>query len=347
MAVPRHGSSFDRIQASLVNIETCVNARNHVPCVQLWSTPERSGARTHDRPRHPRRSPVRVSARLRLRNVERELPDRGRGPRGRARSVDLGHVQPHTGEGAERRHRRRRLRSLPPLARGPGSDARPGPERLPFQRRVAARPARGKGTGQPGGPGFLRAAGGRAPRARDGAPPDPVPLGSPAGPPRPGRVAAARHGRRLRRLRPRRGRAARRSGGHVGHPQRALLRRLPRPPVRQARARGLGLGRLAGGEPPHPALARPGGAGRARLPSPRPGRPGQQPRPHPPGQRSPRGPGRRSPHRRAPQPLVPRSGVREGLSARGAGARPLAAVRRAPCCPGTWTRSRSPSISWA
>ena len=43
------------------------------------------------------------------------LPNRGRRPRRRTRPIGLGHLQPHPRQGPRRRHRRYRLRLLPPL----------------------------------------------------------------------------------------------------------------------------------------------------------------------------------------------------------------------------------------
>ena len=49
------------------------------------------------------------------------------------------------GQGAQRRHRRRRVRPLPPLSRGHRADARARARRLPLLDRLAARPARRPG----------------------------------------------------------------------------------------------------------------------------------------------------------------------------------------------------------
>ena len=77
---------------------------------------------THRPDSHPRpqercpclRTTCRASRRGSSRGGDGELPDRGRGGRGRPHAVDLGHVLAHPGQGAARRHRRRRRRPLPP-----------------------------------------------------------------------------------------------------------------------------------------------------------------------------------------------------------------------------------------
>ena len=85
---------------------------------------------------------------LPLRIRHRVVPDRGRRARGRARPVDLGHLQPHSGQGLERRHRRHRLRPLPPPRRRPRPHGRPRPRGLPVLDRLAAHPAHRPGRGQ-------------------------------------------------------------------------------------------------------------------------------------------------------------------------------------------------------
>ena len=57
-----------------------------------------------------------VPARLPVRCVHGRVPDRGRDRRGRPYRVDLGHLLPNPRHGQERRHRRRRVRPLPPDA---------------------------------------------------------------------------------------------------------------------------------------------------------------------------------------------------------------------------------------
>ncbi len=82
------------------------------------------------------------------------LPDRGRGPRGRARREHLGPLRPHAGPRPQRRHRRRGLRSLPPVPRRRRPHGRAGPRRLPLLDRLAAGPARRDRRGQRGGLDF-------------------------------------------------------------------------------------------------------------------------------------------------------------------------------------------------
>ena len=69
----------------------------------------------------------------------------GRGGRRREGPVDLGHVQPHPGQDLPRRHRRRRVRQLPPLPRGHRAAQAPGGRRLPAEPVLAAHPAVGRG----------------------------------------------------------------------------------------------------------------------------------------------------------------------------------------------------------
>ena len=106
----------------------------------------------------------RARPRLRLGGGDLRLPDRGRGGRGRPRTVHLGHVLPGTRRDRQRRHRRRGLRPLPPLARGHRPDAAARAGRLPVLDRVAPDPAGRRRPGQPGRAGLLRPAGRRAAR---------------------------------------------------------------------------------------------------------------------------------------------------------------------------------------
>ena len=77
---------------------------------------------------------TRVPGRLRVGRLDVELSDRRRGRCGRPRQEHLGRVFPHAGAGEERRHRRRRLRPLSPLARG-----RRSPRRAAASRPIASR----------------------------------------------------------------------------------------------------------------------------------------------------------------------------------------------------------------
>ena len=255
----------------------------------------------------PRRLPVRIGHRV--------VPDRGRRAGGRPRAVHLGHVQPHAGQGVERRHRRRRRRPLPPPRGRPRPHGRPRPRGVPLLDRVAPHPADRSRTGQRGRPVVLRAARRRADRPRHPADRDALPLGPAAGPRGRGRVGEPRHRGGLRRLRPHRGGAARRSDLGVDHPQRAVVQRLPRVRVRRARARP--PRRRQGprrGAPPEPrARARDRRAPRGRDERPRLLDHPQPARDPPVGRHGPRG---RASHRRAREPGVPRPAARGGVPGR-------------------------------
>ena len=67
-----------------------------------------------------------------------------------------GTASPTPRAGRQRRHRRPRLRPLPPLRRGRGPDGRSGAERLPLQRRLGPGPARGSGRVNPKGLDFYQ-----------------------------------------------------------------------------------------------------------------------------------------------------------------------------------------------
>ena len=83
--------------------------------------------------------PGRLPPGLPLGSRDRGLPDRGRGHRGRPRPVDLGHVRAHVpGHIADGVRRSRRLRPLPPLARGP-RPARLARRRVPTGSRCRGR----------------------------------------------------------------------------------------------------------------------------------------------------------------------------------------------------------------
>ena len=201
------------------------------------------------RARLPRRLPVRIGDGL--------VPDRGRGAGGRARPVDLGHVQPHARQGLERRHRRRRRRPLPPARVRPRPDGRPRPRGLPVLDRVAAHPAHRPGTGERGGARVLRAARRRAHRPRHPTHRDPVPLGPAPGARGRGRLGESRHRRGVRRLRAHRGGAPRRPRRRVDDPQRALVQRVPRLRIGCARPRPHGRGEGARRRAPPEPRARP------------------------------------------------------------------------------------------
>ena len=178
-----------------------------------------------------------LSRRLRLGYRDRRVPDRGRRPRGRPRREHLGPLRRDAGEGAGRRHRRDRVRLLPPLPRRHRADARARRRRLPLLDRVAADPARGARARERGRARLLRPPGRRAPRSRDRAVPDAVPLGSPAGARGRGRLAEPGDRRGVRGAH----RARRRPPGRPDHAlddaQRAVRRLLDRLRVGRARAR--------------------------------------------------------------------------------------------------------------
>ena len=150
---------------------------------------------------------------LRPRRRHRGLPDRGRPPRGRAHRLDLGHLLAHPGRGRRRRHRRHRLRPLPPVCRRRGAHevaSACSPTASPTS---WARVCPDGGRSTPQGPRLLRAARRLAPRRRDRAVADALPLGPARRRSRTGAAGpVARDGRPLRRLRPRRARPARRPG---------------------------------------------------------------------------------------------------------------------------------------
>ena len=169
----------------------------------------------------------------------------------------------HARHDRRRRHGRRRLRPLPPLARGRRPARRAGPERVPVLDRLAAssgsgaRSARGRA---------LRPADRRAARARDRAGRDALPLGSAAVARGRGRLAEPRHRRALRRVRAHLLRRLRRPGAVLADDQRAVDRRAARLPARPARAGLQGRPARRGDRVPPPA-ARPraGGAGVPRV----------------------------------------------------------------------------------
>ena len=136
--------------------------------------------------------------------------------RRRPRAVDLGHVLAHAGQDRQRRHGRRRVRPLPPLARGRRPDRVARRQRVPLLDRVAAHLPDGPRPRRAARARPLRPADRRAARARDRAGRDALPLGPAAGARGRGRLAQPRHGRALRRVRARvlrRVRRPRRAGG--------------------------------------------------------------------------------------------------------------------------------------
>src|SRR4030042_6662443 len=88
------------------------------------------------------------------------LPDRGCLERGRQGAVDLGLVLPPPRENRARGERRRRLRSLSPLAGRSRSDKSAWSRGVPVLGLVAEGHSRGQGRGQQARTGFLRPPGG-------------------------------------------------------------------------------------------------------------------------------------------------------------------------------------------
>mmetsp|Transcript_53658 Transcript_53658/g.153053 ORF Transcript_53658/g.153053 Transcript_53658/m.153053 type:complete len:241 (+) Transcript_53658:226-948(+) len=187
-----------------------------------------------------------LPGRLRLGDGHCRLPDRGRLPRRRPRSVHLGHlhrreyrrdarrqlqlllpegpVHAPRADGRPGRHRERCLRPLPPVEGGRGTHEIHGPEALPLQHLLAAHfpDRRLQWRAQPRGFGLLqrphrRAAGGRHHSVRDA-----LPLGPAPGPPGPAQ------GERLVGARPRYWRASRGDRGRVARLRRRLLLALRR-----------------------------------------------------------------------------------------------------------------------
>ncbi len=156
---------------------------------------------------------------------------------GRPRAVDLGHVQPQR---RRRRgpQRRRRVRPLPPLARGSRPAAVARGRRVPVLDRVAAGAARRARAGRTARAGVLRPARRRPARARHPAVGVALPLGPAAGARGRGRLARARHGLPVRGVRRARVRPARRPRRRLDHGQRAVVRRrcsaTPRASTRRA-----------------------------------------------------------------------------------------------------------------
>ena len=116
------------------------------------------------------------------------VSNRRRVERRRARSLRMGHLRPAARGHRRQQHRRRRRRFLPPVQGRYPHYVQPGAASLSLLDRLAANSAPGHRSGQPGRAGFLRPAG-RCPAGKRHPPAaDPAPLGSAAGPARPGRL---------------------------------------------------------------------------------------------------------------------------------------------------------------
>ena len=127
------------------------------------------------------------------------VPDRRRDRTRTVAARASGTASARPREGPQRRRRRSRLRLLPPLPGGRRAHARARARRLPLLDRLAARGARRRGAVNAGGSRLLRPARRRAPRERDRAVRDAVPLGPAAG--ARGRGRLARRATRSRRSR--------------------------------------------------------------------------------------------------------------------------------------------------
>ncbi len=279
------------------------------------SAPGRSTRRkdpNEDRRRHAGdRRGAPVPGGVRLGRGHRQLPDRGRRPRGRPGTVHLGHVLAPPRRGGRRRHRRRRRRPLPPLPRGRRADGRPRRHPLPLLAGLAAAAADRAGPAQPGRAGLLPAAGRRAARPGHPALGHALPLGPAAAAGGRRRLAGPGHRRAVRRLRRGRARPAEGPDPDLDHAERAVVLGLPRVRRRPPCARADRAGRRPGRRPPPAARARAGrpgdaGAGPGQLAGhhaqPSAGRPG-----HRVGRGRRRGPaGRRGDQPGLPRPDLPR-----------------------------------------
>ena len=184
-----------------------------------------------------RRAPL--PTRLSLGRLDLGVSNRGGGPRRRPRPLDLGHLQPHAGQGAPRRHRRHRQRLVSPHGGGSGAADRARRWRLPVLGGVVPGPAHRARTVQSARTRLLPGIGRRAawPGHRPGS--HCVPLGPAAGARGRGRLGQPRYGVSVRRVRRGTRPRPRRRGRHVDHAQRTpaggppgLPRRERTPPAR-------------------------------------------------------------------------------------------------------------------
>ena len=180
---------------------------------------------------------LRFPDRVRLGRGHRQLPDRGRRPGGRPRTVHLGHVLAPPRRGGRRRHRRRRRRPLPPLPRGRRAAGRPRRHPLPLLAGLAAAAA-DRAAARSTGPGWTSTSGWSTscwpghPAAGHA-----LPLGPAAGAGGRRRLAGPGHRRAVRRLRRGRARPAEGPDPDLDDPERAVVLGVPRLRGRPPRAR--------------------------------------------------------------------------------------------------------------
>lgn len=233
------------------------------------------------------------------------VPDRRLAAGGRRRRQHLAPLHAPAGQDRERRHRRRRVRSLPALGVRRRADALPGPGGVPLQHLVVARAAGGPRACEREGPGFLLPPRGPPSRARDPAERHALPLGPARRPRRSRRLVVAGLARVVRRLREGDLRSARRPRADVGDPQRTVGDRGRGLPARRQRAGARQRRRGPAGRAPPAARARRrrGDLPRRRLAS--PDRPRRQPRTQGPGLQLGGGSGRHRARARLLQRTVP------------------------------------------
>ena len=253
-----------------------------------------------------RRAPL--PTRLSLGRLDLGVSNRGGGPRGRPRPLDLGHLQPHAGQGAPRRHRRHRQRLVSPHGGGSGAAERARRRRLPVLGGVVSGPAHWTRTVQSARTRLLPGVGRRAAWPGHRSSSHCVPLGPAAGARGRGRLGQPRDGVSVRRVRGGARPRPRRRGRHVDHAQRAPAGGPPGLPRGNARPRQDRLAARGGGDASPP--ARPWVGGRRdplRAVRPHPGRHHDRSTPGPRRGRG-RGTRRRGP-RRGAEPHLPRAGA--------------------------------------
>src|SRR5262245_28635159 len=234
------------------------------------------------------------------------VPDRGGLERRRQGRIDLGPLRAHQRPHPQRRHRRRRVRFVPPLARGRGAPARDEPAELPLLHLLAADPALGLRHAERARPRLLPPARRRAARRRHPALPHALPLGPAAGARGERWLAGPRHRRALRRLRARGRLRARRPHLRVDDLQRAAHLHddgLPGRDPRAGAARSRGVAARGPHHEPRAGRGLPRNARRAHGVADRHGVQHVRVRA---GRRLASRPGRRRALARAAEPLVPR-----------------------------------------